>query len=92
MLENSQLNKTELAAKLGLARSTLYYRSRKKEKDEIDKKLLVAIMDSNPSYGHKRLAPESGMNKKKVLRLMRKMNYLGAEPTRYRERRPELSE
>lgn len=31
-------------------------------------------MDSNNSYGHKRIAPEIAMNRKKVLRLMKKFN------------------
>lgn len=61
---NKKLNKSELAAKLGLARSTLYYQSKKKEKDETDKRLILEVMDSNPSYGHKRIAPEVAMNKK----------------------------
>jgi len=71
-MENKKLNKSELAVKLGLARSTLYYKSRKKERDEADKKIILEVMDSNPSYGHKRIAPEIAMNKKKVLRLMKK--------------------
>ncbi len=40
--------------------------------DERDKDLVLAVMDSNQSYGHKRIAPEIAMNKKKVLRLMKK--------------------
>ena len=71
-MSDKKLNKSELAVKLGLARSTLYYKSKKKESDERDKELIMEVMDSNQSYGHKRIAPEIAMNKKKVLRLMKK--------------------
>lgn len=67
-----RLNKKRLAAKLGIARSTLYYRSKKKKSDETDKQLIEAVMESNPSYGHKRIAMALKINKKKVLRIMKK--------------------
>lgn len=67
-----RLNKTRLAKKLGLARSTLYYWSKKKQCDEIAKQLIEAVMAGNPSYGHKRVALALKMNKKKTLRLMKK--------------------
>lgn len=67
-----QLKKTVLAQRLGLARSTLYYRSRKREQDEQAKLLIKEVMGSNPSYGHRRVAIELGWNKKKAKRLMRK--------------------
>lgn len=65
-------NKSRLAKKLGIARSTLYYRSKKKDADEAAKRQIEAVMESNPSYGHKRIAPALRMNKKKVLRVMKK--------------------
>jgi transposase InsO family protein len=67
-----RLNKTRLASKLGIARSTIYYRSRKKTSDETDKQPIEAVMEANPSYGHKRIAMALKMNKKKVLRIMSK--------------------
>lgn len=67
---NGRLNKTRLAKKLGLARSTIYYRSKKRTTDEKDKLLIEAVMAANPSYGHKRIAPVLRMNKKRVLRIM----------------------
>ena len=68
----SRLNKTRLASKLGIARSTIYYRSRKRTPDETDRQLIEAVMEANPSYGHKRIAMALKMNKKKVLRIMSK--------------------
>lgn len=68
----SRLKKTVLAQKLGLARSTLYYRSKKRKQDEAGKLLIAEVMNSNPSYGHKRIALELNWNKKKVRRLMKK--------------------
>jgi len=65
-------NKTRLAKKLGIARSTLYYRSKKKLADEHIKTGIVEVNESNPSYGHRRIAIALGMNRKKILRLMKK--------------------
>jgi len=45
------ISKKALAKKLGIARSTLYYRSKKKVQDEEVKKEIVEVMDSNPAYG-----------------------------------------
>lgn len=68
------LPKTVLAKRLGLARSTLYYKSKKKEADEEARTFVEEVMISNPAYGHKRIALELRWNKKKVLRLMKKFN------------------
>lgn len=80
-----KLNKTKLAKRLGIARATLYYHSRKKEPDEADKQLIEAVMESNPSYGHKRVALALKMNKKKVLRIMHKY---GLKPKISRFKKP----
>lgn len=69
-----KMNKSRLALKLGIARSSLYYQSKKRKADETDKKNIGEVMDSNPSYGHKRIAVSLGMNRKKILRLMKKFN------------------
>lgn len=70
----NKLNKTLIAKKLGIARSTLYYRSKKDEQDKKDKAIIELVMGSNPSYGHKRIAIELGINKKKILRIMHKFS------------------
>ena len=61
-----------LAKRLGIARSTLYYKSKKKDSDEEARTFIEEVMIGNPAYGHKRIALELGWNKKKVLRLMKK--------------------
>ncbi len=66
------LKKTLLAQKLGIARSTLYYHSKKQKQDGESKLLIEEVMIGNPCYGHKRIALELKWNKKKVLRLMKK--------------------
>jgi putative transposase len=66
-----KMNKSKLARKLGISRASLYYESKRKKKDEKDRKLILGIMESNPSYGHKRIALALKMNRKKVLRLMK---------------------
>lgn len=66
--------KSTLAKRLGLARSTLYYKSKKKDADEEARTLIEEVMIGNPAYGHKRVAMELGWNKKKALRLMKKFD------------------
>ena len=66
------LPKTTLAKRLGLARSTLYYISKKDKTDEASRTPIEEVMIGNPAYGHKRIALELHWNKKKVLRLMKK--------------------
>ncbi len=68
----AKLNKSALARKLGICRSTLYYESKLDAKDEAFKDRIGEVLAGNPCYGHKRIAIELGMNKKKVLRIMKK--------------------
>ena len=67
-----KLNKAALARKLGICRATLYYKSKLTPKDEAAKDQIVEVLSSNPCYGHKRVAIELKMNKKKTLRIMKK--------------------
>lgn len=69
-----KLKKTVLAKRLGLHRSTLYYRSKKQRPDEAAKALIEEVLLANPSYGHRRVAIELGWNKKKAKRLMKKFD------------------
>jgi len=62
--------KKKLAQKLGIARSTLYYRSKLKIKDEKIKQDIVEVMAANPAYGYRRVARELKENHKKILRVM----------------------
>ncbi len=60
------IDKKKLARKLGIARSTLYYRSRKKAKDEEIGREIKEVMDSNPAYGYRRVAIALNQNKKPI--------------------------
>lgn len=81
----SDENKKALAKKLGISRSSLYYKSRMKLKDECLKEQILAALSEHPSYGHKRLAMHLTRNKKCILRVMKKF---GIKPYRRRGRRP----
>ncbi|MCG2698528.1 IS3 family transposase [Candidatus Parcubacteria bacterium] len=65
------ITKKKLAQKLGIARSTLYYQSKKKSEDEALKQEIMEVMDSNPAYGYRRVALALKRNGKKVLRVMK---------------------
>lgn len=69
---SEKLNKSVLAKKLGVSRASLYYRSRMNAKDLVVKKQIVEVLTFNPCYGHKRIALKLKMNRKKVLRVMKK--------------------
>lgn len=73
--------KTTLAKELDVSRGMLYYKSKQEEKDWQTKCKIEEALRDNPSYGHKRLAPYLRMNKKRVLRVMKKY---GIKPYRRR--------
>jgi len=52
----------------------LHYQSKKELKDLKIKKQIEESFKTHPAYGHRRLALELRMNKKKVLRIMKKYN------------------
>lgn len=81
----SEDNKSALARKLGISRSSLYYDSKMKVKDEAIKKEILSALSEHPSYGHRRLAIHLKRNRKCVLRVMKKF---GIKPYRRRVRRP----
>ena len=58
----------------GIGRSSLYYKSKKYEGDLRVKEKIEKVWDNHPSYGHKRLAIELKLNKKRILRVMKKFN------------------
>ncbi|PIQ43524.1 MAG: hypothetical protein COW05_04180 [Gammaproteobacteria bacterium CG12_big_fil_rev_8_21_14_0_65_46_12] len=63
-------NKAALARKMSIARSSLYYRPKKPKEDEVLKEQILSVLDDHAAYGHKRIAMELGVNKKRVLRVM----------------------
>lgn len=79
------ITKTKLAENLGISRASLYWKSKI---DARDKELLPQIkevMSKNPSYGHKRIAITLKLNKKRILRIMKKYNL---KPSRRRPQKP----
>lgn len=57
-----------------VSRSSLYYKSKKYEEDLAIKEKIEKVWSDFPSYGHKRLAIELELNKKRILRVMKKFN------------------
>jgi len=82
---NKAVTKTELARKLGIARSSLYYRHKRPAIDEEVKKQIEAVLADNPAYGHKRIALALKLNKKRILRVMKKF---GLKPYKRRVKKP----
>lgn len=80
-----KITKTELAKSLGISRQSLYYKPVRESQDLITKTTIEAVMQDHKSYGHKRIAIELKMNKKKILRLMKKYNL---KPFRRRVKKP----
>ena len=76
--------KTEIAKSLGVSRQSLYYKPKKPDKDLETKKIILKVMAEHKSYGHKRIAMELAMNKKKIRRVMKKFNL---KPYRRRTKR-----
>lgn len=81
--------KTELAAKLGVSRASLYWKSKMDAKDKELLPQIKEIMSENPSYGHKRIAIALKLNKKHILRIMKKYNL---KPYRRRPQKPRKPE
>ena len=77
--------KTELAVALGVSRSSLYYQPKRPKLDIELKSQVESVMVDYPSYGHKRIALELKLNKKRILRIMKKF---GLKPYRRRPRKP----
>ena len=65
-------NKSKALEYLNISRSTFYYRSILDEKDLKLKEKIEAVLDDNPSYGHKRIASELKLGKKQIIRVMKK--------------------
>lgn len=81
----STLTKTALAKKLGISRALLYYHHKQPAIDEEVKQQIEAVWVNHPAYGHKRLAAELKLNKKRILRVMHKF---GMKPYRRRVHPP----
>lgn len=77
-------NKKAQAQELGISRSSLYYTSKMKVRDERLRDQILSVLQEHHSYGHKRLALVLKRNKKAILRVMKKY---GIKPYRRRCKR-----
>lgn len=68
--------KTALAKKLGISRGMLYYTHKRPILDEALKQDILGVMRDNPGYGHKRIAIELKVGKKRVRRVMKKFHLM----------------
>lgn len=68
------MTKTELAEKMGVSRQALYYQHKQPDKDLSTKIAIEKVLKVHTSYGHKRIAMELKINKKRVLRVMKIFN------------------
>lgn len=80
-----KLTKTKIAQKLGCSRSSLYYKKILPARDLRLKEKIEIVMTDNPAYGHKRIAYELGLNKKRIRRVMKVFDL---KPYRRRPRKP----
>ena len=74
--EEIKQTKTALSRKLGVSRGMLYYKHKRPVTDELVSADIKEVMKSNPSYGHKRIALALKLNKKRVLRVMKKFHLM----------------
>jgi transposase InsO family protein len=85
----NKITKTELAERLGISRGMLYYQHKRPILDEEIKRQIETVLVTHKAYGHKRIAPELKMNKKRILRVMKKF---GIEPYRRIVKKPRKKE
>lgn len=82
--EEKPLTKTSLARQQGISLSSLYYKPKLPQKDWNLKNQIEQTLHQHPSYGHKRIAIELHINKKRARRVMK---LFGIKPYRRRGRR-----
>jgi len=84
-VREKKITKTEIAKKLGISRGMLYYQHKRPQIDEEVRHQIEAVLAEHKAYGHKRIAPELKLNKKRILRVMKKFNM---KPYRRRVKKP----
>lgn len=84
-LMSTRHNKTQLARECGVSRASLYYQPKRDTIDMEIKEQILGVLRTHRSYGHKRIALALKLNKKRILRVMKKY---GIKPYRRRVRRP----
>lgn len=71
-MATSAISKTKRAQELGISRASIYYKSRQAAKDWQTKIKIEDVLHNHSSYGHKRIAYHLKLNKKRILRVMKK--------------------
>lgn len=87
LLNNQEMEKPTkkaLAKRLGISRSMLYYQHKRPAFDEELKRQIESVLGKHHDYGHKRIAMELKLNKKRILRVMKKF---GIKPYRKQARK-----
>jgi len=74
-------SKDAFTKQVAISRSMLYYQHRLPTKDWRLKQRILEVLRAHPSYGHRRLAMELDVNKKRALRVMK---LFGIQPYRRR--------
>lgn len=72
--QTQAISKTQLARELGVSRQSLYYVKKRDKLDEEVKLQIEAVLTHHGEYGHKRLSMALKLNKKRILRVMKKYN------------------
>lgn len=88
-VRTQKISKTQIAKKLGISRGSLYYQKKRPALDEEIKRQIETVLTENKGYGHKRIAIELKLNKKRILRVMKKFNI---KPYRIRPKKPRKKE
>lgn len=79
MIKKQKGNKSKLARELGVSRSLIYYKYKRPKIDEEIKTLIEKVLETHKDYGHKRIVMELKLNRKRILRVMKKF---GIKPYR----------
>lgn len=72
--KSKKVNKAKLAKNLGICRQSLYYKPKLPTKDLELKKQIEEVLIEHKAYGHKRIAIHLGVNRKRILRVMKLFN------------------
>jgi transposase InsO family protein len=88
-VKSKKITKSDIAKKLGISRQSLYYQKKRPIIDEEIRRQIESVLAEHKAYGHKRIAPELKLNKKRILRVMKKFNI---KPYRLHGKKPNKKE
>lgn len=74
LMGKGHITKKAIAEKLGVSRSSLYYKPIRPALDEEVKSQIESVLLSHPAYGHKRIAIMLKLGKNRVRRVMKKFS------------------